>query len=132
VKYFLSAVLSASFCWGLPSIMVATGHGARSGPHGPFIAGPAFRGAGSVTGGRRLQDRAVPFHMWGPRTPTRGLLCRYAAYISVAPKIAAFAVLVRIGLDATGPGSDSITQAVLVMSDGQHDSEPSRRCGRPG
>jgi hypothetical protein len=53
--------------------------------------------------------------MWAPDA-YEGAPVPVAAYISVAPKIAAFAVLVRIGLDVTGPGSDSLTQAVLVMS----------------
>jgi NADH-quinone oxidoreductase subunit N len=53
--------------------------------------------------------------VWAPDA-YEGAPVPVAAYISVAPKIAAFAVLMRIGLSVTGPGSDSIVQAVLVMS----------------
>jgi len=117
VKYFLlGSFSSALFLLGLAFYYGATGTTAL-GAAPMALSSPAllFAGLALVTVGVGFKIAAVPFHMWAPDT-YEGAPVPVAAYISVAPKIAAFAVLVRIGLDATGPGSDSITQAVLVMS----------------
>jgi NADH-quinone oxidoreductase subunit N len=117
VKYFLlGSFSSALFLLGLAFYYGATGTtglGAASralGSPALLIAGLAL-----VTAGVGFKIAAVPFHMWAPDA-YEGAPVPVAAYISVAPKIAAFAVLMRIGLDVTGPGLDSIVQAVLVMS----------------
>ena len=117
VKYFLlGSFSSALFLLGLAFYYGATGT-TGLGAASRALSSPAllFAGLALVTVGVGFKIAAVPFHMWAPDA-YEGAPVPVAAYISVAPKIAAFAVLVRIGLDVTGPGSDSLTQAVLVMS----------------
>src|SRR5690606_20377978 len=58
---------------------------------------------------------AVPFHMWAPDA-YEGAPVPVAAYISVAPKVAAFAVLLRLGLSLPSPDPGFWTHAVLAMS----------------
>jgi NADH-quinone oxidoreductase subunit N len=117
VKYFLlGSFSSALFLLGLAFYYGATGTtGLGAVPRSLSSPALLFAGLALVTVGVGFKIAAVPFHMWAPDAYEGGPV-PVAAYISVAPKIAAFAVLVRIGLDVTGPGSDSLTQAVLVMS----------------
>ncbi|HQM91161.1 MAG TPA: NADH-quinone oxidoreductase subunit N, partial [Syntrophales bacterium] len=68
-----------------------------------------------VTAGVGFKIAAVPFHMWAPDA-YEGAPVPVAAYISVAPKVAAFAVLLRLGLSLPGPDPGFWTQAVLAMS----------------
>ncbi len=68
-----------------------------------------------MTAGVGVKIAAVPFHMWAPDA-YEGAPVPVAAYISVAPKVAAFAVLLRLGLSLPGPGPAFWTQAVLSMS----------------
>ena len=117
VKYFLlGSFASALFLLGLALYYGATGttgFSALSRPLGqPALA---FAGLALVTAGVGFKIAAVPFHMWAPDA-YEGAPVPVAAYISVAPKVAAFAVLLRLGLSLPGPGPAFWTQAVLAMS----------------
>jgi len=99
VKYFLlGSFASALFLLGLALYYGATGTaglGALS--QTPARPSLAFAGLALVTAGVGFKIAAVPFHMWAPDA-YEGAPVPVAAYISVAPKVAAFAVLLRLGL----------------------------------
>lgn len=117
VKYFLlGSFASALFLLGLALYYGATGTTGFSALSHP-LAQPAlaFAGLALVTAGVGFKIAAVPFHMWAPDA-YEGAPVPVAAYISVAPKVAAFAVLLRLGLSLPGPGPAFWTQAVLAMS----------------
>ncbi|HPG71223.1 MAG TPA: NADH-quinone oxidoreductase subunit N [Syntrophales bacterium] len=117
VKYFLlGSFASALFLLGLALYYGATGTaglGALS--QTPARPSLAFAGLALVTAGVGFKIAAVPFHMWAPDA-YEGAPVPVAAYISVAPKVAAFAVLLRLGLSLPGPDPGFWTQAVLAMS----------------
>ena len=117
VKYFLlGSFASALFLLGLALYYGATGTtGFSALSHSLSQPALAFAGLALVTAGVGFKIAAVPFHMWAPDA-YEGAPVPVAAYISVAPKVAAFAVLLRLGLSLPGPGPAFWTQAVLVMS----------------
>lgn len=117
VKYFLlGSFASALFLLGLALYYGATGTTGFSALSHP-LAQPAlaFAGLALVTAGVGFKIAAVPFHMWAPDA-YEGAPVPVAAYISVAPKVAAFAVLLRLGLSLPGPDPGFWTKAVLAMS----------------
>jgi len=117
VKYFLlGSFASALFLLGLALYYGATGTTALTAVSRP-LAQPslAFAGLALVTAGVGFKIAAVPFHMWAPDA-YEGAPVPVAAYISVAPKVAAFAVLLRLGLSLPSPDPGFWTHAVLAMS----------------
>ena len=117
VKYFLlGSFAPALFLLGLALYYGATGTTGFSALSHPLTQPAlAFVGLALVTAGVGFKIAAVPFHMWAPDA-YEGAPVPVAAYISVAPKVAAFAVLLRLGLSLPGPGPAFWTQAVLAMS----------------
>jgi NADH-quinone oxidoreductase subunit N len=117
VKYFLlGSFASALFLLGLALYYGATGTaGLAALSRTPARPSLAFAGLALVTAGVGFKIAAVPFHMWAPDA-YEGAPVPVAAYISVAPKVAAFAVLLRLGLSLPGPDPGFWTQAVLAMS----------------
>jgi NADH-quinone oxidoreductase subunit N len=58
---------------------------------------------------------SVPFHMWAPDT-YEGAPMSIASLLSVAPKVAAFAVLLRFGLGITDINRDAMVYAIGFMA----------------
>lgn len=117
VKYFLlGSFSSAVFLLGLALYYGATGTTAMDALARtlPFHV-PAYVGVTLVVAGIGFKLAAVPFHMWAPDA-YEGAPVAVAAYISVAPKAAAFSVLLSLCMALTGPGPAIIAQAVLVMA----------------
>ncbi len=117
VKYFLlGSFSSAVFLLGLALYYGATGTTAmealaRTLPSSVL----AYAGITLVVVGIGFKLAAVPFHMWAPDA-YEGAPVAVAAYLSVAPKAAAFSVLLNLCMTLTGSGAAIIAQAVLVMA----------------
>ena len=68
-----------------------------------------------VIAGLAFKVSAVPFHMWTPDV-YEGAPTPVTAFFSVAPKIAAFALLVRVMLEPFGPLVEEWRQIIVVVS----------------
>ena len=68
----------------------------------PGVGGAAVLGAVFVLCGLAFKLSLVPFHFWSPDA-FQGALAEVAGFLSVAPKVGAFALLVRFGLSLDGP-----------------------------
>jgi NADH-quinone oxidoreductase subunit N len=111
IKYFLlgsfsSAILlfGLAYVWGLTGTTSAAGvaaaltHAIASGSIQPGLAmGLAF-----MTVGVGFKMAAVPFHYWTPDA-YQGSPTPVTAYLSVGPKIGAFAIFLRLFVGALGP-----------------------------
>jgi len=115
IKYFLlGSFSSAVFLLGLALYYGATGTTSMEALALPSSV-LAYAGVALVVVGIGFKLAAVPFHMWAPDA-YEGAPVAVAAYISVAPKAAAFSVLLNLFMALTGPGAAIIAQAVLVMA----------------
>jgi len=99
--YLVAAVSTAITLFGLSLLYGATGttaiEGLADGAGG--VASPIFiLGLLTVLGGMGFKLGVVPFHMWVPDT-YQGAPTTFVAFLSVAPKIAGFAALIRIFLE---------------------------------
>jgi NADH-quinone oxidoreductase subunit N len=117
IKYFLlGSFASALFLLGL-----ALTYGASGTTNLAAFAAPAsasallLAGAALMLVGLGFKIAAAPFHMWAPDVYEGAPVC-VAAFISVAPKIAVFAVFLRFGMEITGPGQNLIWASVIFMS----------------
>jgi len=117
VKYFLlGSFASAIFLLGLAFYYGATGTTALEGATGALTSPILiYAGLALIVVGIGFKLAAVPFHIWAPDA-YEGAPVPVAAYLSVAPKIAALAVLLRLGLTLTGTGSHILIQIIMVMS----------------
>lgn len=121
LKYFvLGALSSGLLLYGMSIVYGFTG------TTGFAELAQAFAGGGEVdTGvviglvfviaGLAFKVSAVPFHMWTPDV-YEGAPTPVTAFFSVAPKIAAFAMLLRVMLEPFGPLVDEWRQIVVVIS----------------
>ena len=116
VKYFLlGSFSSALFLLGMALYYGAAGTtslGVLASAGQPVFL---FAGLAFVTAGLAFKIAAVPFHMWAPDV-YEGAPLSVAACISVAPKVAAFAVLLHLGLLYAGSGADFFPWAVAAMA----------------
>lgn len=117
VKYFLlGSFSSALFLLGL-----ALYYGASGTTHLAAFAAPAaapslmLAAVALMMVGLGFKIAAAPFHMWAPDAYEGAPVC-VAAFISVAPKIAVFAFLLRFGAEVSGAGQNLVWTAVLFMS----------------
>ncbi|QDT16175.1 NADH-quinone oxidoreductase subunit N [Alienimonas californiensis] len=67
----------------------------------PGVGGAAIAGVVFVLCGLAFKLSLVPFHFWSPDA-FQGALAEVSGFLSVAPKIGAFALLVRFGLSLNG------------------------------
>jgi NADH-quinone oxidoreductase subunit N len=125
IKYFLlgsfsSAILlfGLAFVWGLTGTtrtagvseqLVAVANG--SAPFAPALAlGLAF-----LTTGVAFKIAAVPFHYWTPDA-YQGSPTPVTGYLSVGPKIGAFALIIRLFADALGPLAADWNVVIMVLA----------------
>ncbi len=108
VKYFLlGSFATAFFLYGVALMFGATGstripdigNALQSGPT-PLLA---FVGVALMFVGLGFKVAAAPFHVWTPDV-YEGAPSPVVAFMSTAPKAAAFAVLLRIFFEANAPG----------------------------
>lgn len=85
------------------------GEGAAAPPVG-LVAGVVF-----ILAGLAFKVSAVPFHMWAPDV-YEGAPTPVTAFFSVAPKLAAMGLLVRVLLDPFGPLAGQWQQIVVLIS----------------
>ena len=125
IKYFLLGSFSSAiflfglaFVWGLTgSTRVAdvasalTGVTTGSTPFSPGLAmGFAF-----MTTGVAFKIAAVPFHYWTPDA-YQGSPTPVTGYLSVGPKIGAFALILRLFVEALGPLKADWLPVVIVLA----------------
>src|SRR3546814_15508085 len=68
---------------------------------------PLFRSAFKIS--------AVPFHMWTPDV-YEGAPTPVAAFFATAPKVAAMGLIVRVAVEALGPGSAAWQQIIIFLA----------------
>ena len=121
LKYFvLGALSSGMLLYGISIIYGFSGSTGFAGLADQFAKGGEVD-AGVVIGlvfviaGLAFKVSAVPFHMWTPDV-YEGAPTPVTAFFSVAPKIAAFALILRVMLDPFGPLVEEWRQIVVVIA----------------
>jgi NADH-quinone oxidoreductase subunit N len=125
IKYFLLGSFSSAiflfglaFVWGLTGTTRVDGVAdalaeivAGGAPLSPGLAmGLAF-----LTTGVAFKIAAVPFHYWTPDA-YQGSPTPITGYLSVGPKIGAFALILRLFVEALGPLAEYWLPVVLVLA----------------
>ncbi|MDX2306813.1 MAG: NADH-quinone oxidoreductase subunit NuoN [Hyphomicrobium sp.] len=120
LKYFvLGALSSGMLLYGLSLIYGFTGTTSFAGLASAMTDPAAGNNLGIIVGlvfllvGLAFKVSAVPFHMWTPDV-YEGAPTPIAAFFAAAPKIAAFALLVRVLYDAF-PGITPKWQQIIVF-----------------
>ena len=125
IKYFLLGSFSSAiflfglaFVWGLAGSTrvadIADTLGAIAAGAAPLSAGLAM-GLAFMTTGVAFKIAAVPFHYWTPDA-YQGSPTPVTGYLSVGPKIGAFAVILRLFVEALGPLRDDWLPIVIVLA----------------
>lgn len=125
IKYFLlGSFSSAIFLFGLAFTWGSTGTTNIIGVHdalaaaveGGGVLSPALiLGLGFLTTGVAFKIAAVPFHYWTPDA-YQGSPTPVTGYLSVGPKIGAFALILRLFVDALGPLQLDWLQVVIILA----------------
>ncbi len=124
IKYFLlGSFSSAVFLFGLAYVWASTGSTrvdavasalkavAAGGPLSPGLAmGLAFLSTGVA-----FKIAAVPFHYWTPDA-YQGSPTPVTGYLSVGPKVAAFALILRLFVGALGPLKADWVAAIVILA----------------
>src|SRR3954454_15579995 len=125
IKYFLlGSCSSAIFLFGLAFVGGLTGstniHAVADSLTGvfnhttPFSPGLAM-GFAFLTTGVAFKIAAVPFHYWTPDA-YQGSPTPVTGYLSVGPKIGAFALILRLFVEALGPMKAEWLPVVVVLA----------------
>ncbi|MEO8273005.1 MAG: NADH-quinone oxidoreductase subunit N [Chloroflexota bacterium] len=126
IKYFLlGSFSSAIFLFGLAFTWGATGTTSIDGVRDALTAAVAAGGAGIspalvlglgfLTTGVAFKIAAVPFHYWTPDA-YQGSPTPVTGYLSVGPKVAAFALILRLFVEALGPLRLDWLQVVIILA----------------
>jgi NADH-quinone oxidoreductase subunit N len=125
VKYFLlGSFSSAIFLFGLAFVWGLTGStriGDVAAVLGRIVEGQAALSPGLAMGlaflttGVAFKIAAVPFHYWTPDA-YQGSPTPVTGYLSVGPKIGAFAVILRVFAEALGPLRDEWVIVFFVLA----------------
>jgi len=125
IKYFLlGSFSSAIFLFGLAFIWGLTGTTRIAGVHdalAAIVSGSAALspglalGLGFMTTGVAFKIAAVPFHYWTPDA-YQGSPTPVTGYLSVGPKVGAFALILRLFVGALGPLAADWLQVVVVLA----------------
>ncbi len=125
IKYFLLGSFSSAiflfglaFVWGITGSMqldvIATQLSAIVAGNAPLSPGLAM-GLAFLTTGVAFKIAAVPFHYWTPDA-YQGSPTPITGYLSVGPKVGAFALILRLFVEALGPLADWWLPVVLVLA----------------
>ena len=127
IKYFLlGSFSSAIFLFGLVLVFgysgttniseIADRHH-RDGLHAGFtaLAPGLVMGLALLTTGAAFKIAAVPFHYWTPDA-YQGSPTPVTGYLSVGPKIAAFALILRLFVEALGDLKGDWTPIVVILA----------------
>jgi NADH-quinone oxidoreductase subunit N len=125
IKYFLlGSFSSAIFLFGLAFTFGLTGTTKIDGIYDSLaavVAGQAplspglAMGLAFLTTGVAFKIAAVPFHYWTPDA-YQGSPTPITGYLSVGPKVGAFALILRLFVEALGPLSDWWMPVVIVLA----------------
>ncbi len=125
IKYFLlGSFSSAIFLFGLAFVWGLTGStriGDVAAVLGRIVEGQAALSPGLAMGlaflttGVAFKIAAVPFHYWTPDA-YQGSPTPVTGYLSVGPKIGAFAVILRVFAEALGPLRDEWVIVFFVLA----------------
>ena len=125
IKYFLlGSFSSAIFLFGLAFVWGLTGTTRVAGVAealGGIAAGSAVLSPGLAMGlafmttGVAFKIAAVPFHYWTPDA-YQGSPTPVTGYLSVGPKVGAFAVILRLFVEALGPLREEWLPVVVVLA----------------
>jgi NADH-quinone oxidoreductase subunit N len=127
IKYFLlGSFSSAIFLFGL--VFVFGYAGTTSIPEVAAVIGNAVSGGGFtalapgllmglalLTAGAAFKIAAVPFHYWTPDA-YQGSPTPVTGYLSVGPKVAAFALILRLFVEALGPVKADWTPFIVILA----------------
>jgi NADH-quinone oxidoreductase subunit N len=124
IKYFLLGSFSSAiflfglaFTWGvtgttnIAAVSNALGTAVQAGTLAPAL----ILGLGFMTTGVAFKIAAVPFHYWTPDA-YQGSPTPVTGYLSVGPKIGAFALILRLFVDALGPLRNDWVQVVIILA----------------
>jgi NADH-quinone oxidoreductase subunit N len=125
IKYFLLGSFSSAiflfglaFVWGLTGTTrvgeVAAELAAVAGGQVPLSPGLAM-GLAFMTTGVAFKIAAVPFHYWTPDA-YQGSPTPVTGYLSVGPKVGAFALILRLFVEAMGPLRADWLPVVVVLA----------------
>ena len=124
IKYFLlgsfsSAILlfGLAYVWGMTGTTRVDGVAsalATAVAHGSLAPGLAM-GLAFMTAGVAFKMAAVPFHYWTPDA-YQGSPTPVTAYLSVGPKVGAFAIALRLFVGALGPLKADWLPVVIVLA----------------
>ncbi|MBV8739123.1 MAG: NADH-quinone oxidoreductase subunit NuoN [Alphaproteobacteria bacterium] len=121
LKYFvLGALSSGILLYGL-SLVYGFADTTAFADLARLFAGPAPVSPGVIVGlafiiaGFAFKVSAVPFHMWVPDV-YEGAPTPVAAFFAVAPKLAAFALFVRVLIEPFGPLAGEWRQIIFFLS----------------
>jgi len=124
IKYFLlGSFSSAIFLFGLALVWGFTGTtdiprvaATLRGIDGSVSLTPALTmGLALLTTGVAFKIAAVPFHYWTPDA-YQGSPTPVTGYLSVGPKIAAFALILRLFIDALAPLKADWTPFIVILA----------------
>ncbi len=124
IKYFLlGSFSSAIFLFGLAYVWGLTGTTSVQGVAaalstmvaGGTISPGLAMGLAFMTTGVAFKIAAVPFHWWTPDA-YQGSPTPVTGYLSVGPKIGAFALILRLFVEALGPVSGEWLNVIIVLS----------------
>ena len=128
IKYFLLGSFSSAiflfglaFVWGLTGTTHITGPGGIAAGLAAIVAGQAPLSAGLAMGlafmttGVAFKIAAVPFHYWTPDA-YQGSPTPVTGYLSVGPKIGAFALILRLFVEGLGPLAEFWLPIVIVLA----------------
>jgi NADH-quinone oxidoreductase subunit N len=121
IKYFLlGSFSSAIFLFGLAFVWGMLGTTRIDEVRAALAAGTALSpglvmGLAFLTTGVAFKIAAVPFHYWTPDA-YQGSPTPVTGYLSVGPKVGAFALVLRLFAEALGPLSADWVQVVIVLA----------------
>src|SRR3954464_8243339 len=127
IKYFLlGSFSSAIFLFGLVLTFGYTGTtnirevaqavSTAIGPQGLLSLAPGLlMGLALLTTGAAFKIAAVPFHYWTPDA-YQGSPTPVTGYLSVGPKIAAFALILRLFVEALAPLKADWTPLIVILA----------------
>ena len=119
--FVLGALGSAFFLCGAALVYGAVGTtsiqevGEQLGNGGPFASGLLVPGMGLLLAGLGLKLGAVPFGMWAPDVQ-QGAPAPVTTFLTIGPRVAGFAALVRLLLTGFGPLVESWQPLVWVLA----------------
>lgn len=125
IKYFLLGSFSSAiflfglaFIWGLTGTTrvdgVAEALGAIVAGEAPLSPGLAL-GLAFLTTGVAFKIAAVPFHYWTPDA-YQGSPTPITGYLSVGPKVGAFALILRLFVEALAPLADVWLPVMIILA----------------